>query len=75
MSDFTIGKSLGLKTIRGRPLKIKDIAPLIGYSERWIRNAMENGTFPIRYYPIGQRSRIVDSVDLDEWLSKISVKP
>jgi hypothetical protein len=35
---------------------------------------MADGTFPVRWYLIGERDHVVDSADLDEWLSKIVIE-
>ena len=67
--QFT-GKELGLKTLRGRPLDIEAVAPLMGYSQRHVRHLMQTKSFPIRWFQIGPRERFVDSADLDDFLSK-----
>jgi hypothetical protein len=73
MSGVT-GKSLGLTTVRGRLLTPKEIAPFLRVSERLIQDQMNKCTFPIRWYFIGPRDRVVDSEDLNEHLSKIRVE-
>jgi len=69
----TTGKDLGLTTVRGKLLVVKEIAVFLRVSERWVQQHMADGTFPFQWYPIGDRDRAVDSADLDEWLKKISV--
>jgi predicted DNA-binding transcriptional regulator AlpA len=65
------GKSIGLKTVKGQLLTTKEIAEFLRVSERWVQAHMKQGTFPIRWFPVGVRDRVVDSADLEEWLSKI----
>ena len=74
MSKEITGKSVGLTAIRGRILEVKDIASLLAVSERWVHKHMEDGTFPIRWFPFGPRNRGIDSADLDEWLKKIAIE-
>ena len=64
------GKAFNLKSFRGYSMTIKDVAALLGFSERWCEKHMNNGTFPIRWYSIGERIRVIDSADLDEYLAK-----
>ncbi|MDR2717702.1 MAG: helix-turn-helix domain-containing protein [Treponema sp.] len=71
MNEIMTGKALGLKTVQGRLLKAIEVAELLRVSERWVHKHMRDGTFPIRWFPIGERERVVDSVELDTWLSKI----
>jgi len=73
MPEF-IGKDLGLKSVRGKLLTTKEIACFLRVSERWVQKHMNDGTFPVRWYPIGERDRVVDSADLDEWLKKIVIE-
>jgi len=68
------GKSLGLTSVKGRLLTTKEVAGFLRVSERWVQDHMADGTFPIRWFPIGLRDRVVDSEDLDTWLSKIRVE-
>ena len=72
--DRLTGKQLGLTAIRGRLLLPREIAPVLRVSERWIRNGMQNGTFPIRWYFINDKDRAVDSADLNEWIAKKRVE-
>lgn len=65
------GKELGLTAVRGQLLMPGEIAPFLRVSERWVREKMQKGTFPIRWYPVGERDRLVDSADLNDWLVKI----
>jgi len=65
------GKDLGLKAVRGRLLTTKEVAKFLRVSERWVHKHMADGTFPIRWFLIGERDRVVDSYDLNDWLSKI----
>ena len=71
MSEAITGKDIGLKTVRGRLLTVKEVASFLRVSIRWVEMHMNDGTFPVRWLPIGLRDRVVDSADLDEWLSKI----
>ena len=73
MAELT-GKQLGLTTIRGKLLTIKEVAAFLRVSVRWVNDHISNGTFPFKLYPIGERNRGVDSADLDEWLSKIAIE-
>ncbi len=68
------GKTLGITTIRGRAVLATEIARLLRVSERWVEIHMSDGTFPFRWYPINPKTRIADSADIDEWLSKIRVE-
>jgi len=69
MPELT-GRDIGLKTVRGKLLTTKEVAGFLRVSERWVQAHMRSGTFPIRWFMIGLRDRVVDSADLDEWLSK-----
>jgi len=73
MNDEMTGKALGLKTVRGKLLTTKEVAGFLRVSERWVQHHMQNGTFPIRWFLIGERDRVVDSEDLNTWLSKIYI--
>jgi predicted DNA-binding transcriptional regulator AlpA len=73
MADIT-GKDLGLKAVRGKLLTVKEIAKFLRVSDRWVRSHMIDGTFPVRWYPIGERDHVVDSADLDDWLSKVVIE-
>jgi len=68
------GKDLGLETVRGRLLEVKEIAGFLRVSERWVHMHMADGTFPFQWYPVGERGRAADSADLDDWLKSIVVK-
>jgi len=68
------GKDLGLKTVRGRLLKAREVAVFLRVSERWVEKHMNAGTFPVRWFPVGEHNRLVDSADLEEWLSKILIE-
>ena len=73
MSEMT-GKELGLTVLRGRPLKVKEVAAAMRRSERGVHYLMDKGDFPIRYFITGERGRIVDSADLDDWLRSTVVE-
>jgi predicted DNA-binding transcriptional regulator AlpA len=73
MKEIT-GKDIGLKTVRGRLLRTIEVAAFLRVSERWVQVHMQNGTFPIRWFPVGERDRVVDSADLEDWLSKIWIR-
>ena len=68
------GKNLGLKTVRGRLLIVKEIACFLRTSERWVHSHMQDGTFPFRWFLIGERDRAADSADLDDWLRAIAIQ-
>jgi len=65
------GKELGLTSVRGYLLVTKEIAKFLRRSERWVEMHMNDGTFPFRWYSIGDRLRAADSADFDDWLRKI----
>jgi len=67
------GNSLGLKSVKGRVLKVSEIASFLRVSERWVHKHMDDGTFPIPWFPFGDRTRGVDSVVFDNWLNSIVV--
>lgn len=69
------GSEIGLTAVRGKLLTIKEVAAFLRTSERWIQQRMANGTFPVRWFCIGLRDRVVDSYDLNTYLSKIFVMP
>ena len=73
MNEAVTGKDIGLKTVRGRLLKVREVAAFLRVSPRWVESHMNEGTFPVRWLHIGPRDRVVDSADLEEWLSKIWV--
>jgi len=74
MNEAITGKEIGLKTVKGRLMTTKEVASFLRVSVRWVEKYMNNATFPIKWYPIGYRKRVVDSADLDEWLSKIFIR-
>jgi len=74
MNEAIAGKALGLTVVKGKLLTTKEVAAFLRTSDRWVQQKMADGTFPVRWFPIGLRDRVVDSVDLDDWLSKIWVK-
>jgi predicted DNA-binding transcriptional regulator AlpA len=73
MSDVITGNELGLKALRGRAVTVKEISSLLRTSERWVEVHMSDGTFPFAWYQIGPKTRVADSMDIDEWLLKIKV--
>jgi predicted DNA-binding transcriptional regulator AlpA len=74
MNEAIAGKALGLTAVKGKLLTIKEVAAFLRVSDRWVQLHMNDGTFPLRWFPIGERDRVVDSADLDTWLSKIFFK-
>jgi len=70
MAELT-GKQLGLTAVRGWLMLPDEIAPFLRVSPRWIRNGMQNGTFPIRWRYINSKCRVVDSADLNDFLADI----
>jgi len=74
MEEIT-GKDFGLKNLKGRPLVTNEVAQIMRTSESWVRHGMRDGTFPVPYRKISPRIHIVDSVDLDDYLSKILHEP
>ena len=68
------GKDLGLTAVRGRLLITKEIAEFLRTSVRWVESHMNDGTFPFRWYPIGERNHAADSADFDDWLRKIVIE-
>jgi len=73
MREIT-GKSLGLKTVRGRLLTVKEIALFLRVSERWVQKKMKEKQFPIKQLSIGPENIRVDSIDLEEWLRKTVIE-
>ena len=74
MKEKSTGKDFGLKSVIGRLLEDKEIAEFLRVSERWVNSHMNDGTFPVRWFPIGERNRAVDSADLDDWLRMIIIE-
>jgi hypothetical protein len=74
MAELT-GKQVGLTAVRGRMLLPKEVALFLRVSERLIQSLMQNGMFPIRWYPISPRCRLVDSEDLNDYLERIRAEP
>ena len=70
MKNIPTGKDLGLKSVRGRLIDANEIAEFLHVSPRWVHKKMQDGTFPIRWRTIGERGRVVDTADLDDWLKK-----
>ena len=68
------GKDLGLTVVKGRMLHPKEIASFLGVSERFIRGLIQSGELPIRRYSLSTRHRVVDSNDLDTYLTEIRVE-
>jgi predicted DNA-binding transcriptional regulator AlpA len=67
------GADFGMKRFHGRAMKVSELARVIGVSSRWIEMHMNDGTLPFTWYPIGYRTNIVDSAEVDEWLTRIAV--
>ena len=74
MNKVITGKDIGLKSVRGRFMTVKEVAAFLRVSTRWVHSHMADGTFPVRWFLIGLRDRVVDAADLDEWLSKIFIR-
>jgi hypothetical protein len=74
MNEVKTGSELGLTAVRGRLLTPKEVADFLRVSERWVQHHMQNGSFPFRWFFVGERDRVVDSVDLDIWLSKTRIE-
>jgi hypothetical protein len=65
------GEFLGLSEVKGRLLLPKEFAPFLRISERTAQSWMHDGTFPIRWYNLGPKQRMVDSNDLNNYMAKI----
>jgi len=74
MNAVKTGSDLGLTAVRGRLLTTVEIADFLRVSDRWINLHMNDGTFPFRWYPIGERLHAADSYDIDKWLLSIRVE-
>jgi len=74
MSEVITGKDIGIKAVRGHLMTTKEVAIFLRVSERWVRAHMADCTFPLRWFPVGSRVRLVDSADLNDWLPKIFVE-
>jgi len=72
--DRLTGKDLGLTAVRGYLLVTKEIAEFLRTSERWVQSHMNDGTFPFRWYLIGERLHAADSADFDDWLHRIMIE-
>ena len=72
--EVITGKDLGLTAVRGRLLITSEIALFLRTSERWVQSHMNDGTFPFRWFPIGERNHAADSADFDDWLRKIVIE-
>jgi excisionase family DNA binding protein len=72
MSKVT-GADLGLTTIKGRMLTVKEVADFLRVSERTIEKRIKAKEFPFEWVPFGERSFRVDSNDVDAWLRKIKI--
>jgi predicted DNA-binding transcriptional regulator AlpA len=64
------GRDISLTAVRGRLLLAKEVALFLRVSERWVQSHMNDGTFPVRWFYINAKDRVVDSADLDDWLKK-----
>jgi predicted DNA-binding transcriptional regulator AlpA len=73
MTEFT-GKQLGLTAVRGKLLTTKEIAAFLRVSVRWVNSHMVDGTFPFRWFLIGERNHVADSADLNGWLEKVVIE-
>jgi predicted DNA-binding transcriptional regulator AlpA len=67
------GKDLGLTAVRGRMITVKELSVFLRVSERWVELHMNDGTFPFPWFPINYKTRVANSLDIDEWLTKIRV--
>jgi len=65
------GKDLGMKKIRGYLMTIAEVAAFLRVSVRWVEMHINDGTFPVKSYPVGTRGRVFDSADVEDWLLKI----
>ena len=74
MKEAPTGKEIGVSAVKGRFLTPKEIAPFLRKSERWVQARMSENTFPIRWYDLGPRGRVVDSEDLNNFLRLIAVR-
>jgi len=68
------GKDLGMKAIRGHLMTVKEVADFLGVDERWVEKHIADGTLPVRYLPLSERIRRIDSADLDDLASKIWIE-
>jgi excisionase family DNA binding protein len=72
MSEVT-GADLGLTTVKGRMLTVKEVADFLRVSERTIEKRIKAKLFPFEWVPFGARSFRADSKDVDAWLRKIKI--
>jgi predicted DNA-binding transcriptional regulator AlpA len=72
MREIT-GKDLGLTAVRGRLLEVKEVSAFLRVSDRWIEYHIKDGSFPMTYFPIGERDRRIAVEELNEYLLKIRV--
>ena len=70
---ISTGKELGMTNLKGRMLTAKEVADLLRVSTRWVEQHMNSKTFPLEWYPINAKKRVVDSAVLDKWLAQIKV--
>jgi len=68
------GKEYGLTSVRGQLLSVEEAASFMGMSGRWVRKHMKNNTFPVKWYAIGPRCRVIDSADLDDYFKKTGIE-
>jgi excisionase family DNA binding protein len=72
MNEIT-GADLGLTTVKGRLLTVKEVADFCHISERTVEKRIKKKLFPFGWFPFGVRSFRADSEDLDDWLCKIKI--
>jgi excisionase family DNA binding protein len=73
MNEVMTGKDIGINAVKGRLLSVKEVASFLRVSERWVEKKMNDSMFPLPWFPVGERNRLVPAEDLDKWLSKIKI--
>jgi predicted DNA-binding transcriptional regulator AlpA len=70
MSEMT-GADLGITSVKGRLLTVKEVAGFCKISERTVEIRIKKKRFPFGWFPFGAKTFRADSKDVDAWLDSM----
>ncbi|MDR3341823.1 MAG: helix-turn-helix domain-containing protein, partial [Treponema sp.] len=61
------------RAIRGEALSVREAAKRAYISKSKLYDLMKMGQLPFPYIMIGPKKRVIDSVDIEDWLNKLKI--
>ena len=61
------------ETVRGKLISIEAASKKTGLSKDWFYTHMKNGTLPFPWFMLTVGKRLMDSMDIEDWLKQCKV--